>query len=266
MAILEIEHPRPDIAVLRLNRPDRLNALSWELIDALHGAFDDLDRDTETRVVVITGTGRGFCSGLDLSSALDGSSRSQGRRGTAAAFASQQSVASLYPRMRRLPQPIIAAVNGPAYGGGFALALASDLRVASNRAQFCTQFIKLGLSGCDVGVSYLLPRLVGGAKAHELIMTARTLSSEEARRFGLVVDVVPAEDLLVAATDLAQHLCRFSPFGLAQTKEVMWANLDAPSLEHAIHLENRTQILAATGGEMAEAAAAFIEKRDPDWS
>lgn len=265
MAILEIEHPEPAITVLRLNRPETLNALSWALVDALHDALDTVDADTACRVVVLTGTGRGFCSGLDLATAGEGASRAQGRRGVAAGFASQKAIASLYPRMRRIPQPIIAAVNGPAYGGGFALALASDLRLASNRAQFCTQFIKLGLSGCDVGVSYLLPKLVGGSKAHELMLTARTLSSEEARRLGLVVDVVTGDELMTSALDLARHLCRFSPFGLAQTKEVMWANLDAPSLEHAIHMENRTQILASSSGEVAEAAAAFFEKREPRW-
>ncbi len=115
-------------------------------------------------------------------------------------------------------------------------------------------------------MSYLLPKLVGGSKAHELVLTARTLGGEEARRIGLVTDVVPGEDLMPAALDLARHLLRFSPFGLAQTKQVMWANLDAPSLEHAIHMENRTQILAGQSGEVAEAAAAFFEKREPRWS
>lgn len=266
MAILEIEHPEPAITVLRLNRPETLNALSWDLVDALHDALGDLSVDPSCRVVVLTGTGRGFCSGLDLATANEGASRAKGKRGVAGGMASQEAIASLYPRMRRIPQPIVAAVNGPAYGGGFALALASDLRIASNRAQFCTQFIKLGLSGCDVGVSYLLPKLVGGSKAHELVLTARTLGGEEARRIGLVTDVVPGEDLMPAALDLARHLLRFSPFGLAQTKQVMWANLDAPSLEHAIHMENRTQILAGQSGEVAEAAAAFFEKREPRWS
>ncbi len=265
MAILEIEHPEPHLTVLRLNRPETLNALSWELVDALHDALDALDEDQACRVVVLTGTGRGFCSGLDLRTAGDGASRAKGKRGVAGGFASQKAIASLYPRMRRIPQPIIAAVNGPAYGGGFALALASDLRIASDRARFCTRFIELGLSGCDVGVSYLLPKLVGGSKAHELMLTARVLPPEEAHRLGLVVDVVTGDELMASALDLARHLCRFSPFGLAQTKEVMWANLDAPSLEHAIHLENRTQILASSSGEVAEAAAAFFEKREPRW-
>jgi enoyl-CoA hydratase/carnithine racemase len=160
---------------------------------------------------------------------------------------SQKEVAGLPLHLRTITVPVIAAVNGPAYGGGFALALGCDLRVASESAVFCTQFIKLGVSGCDIGVSYLLPKLIGGAKAHELMLTARTVDAEEARALGLVMDVVPDGAVVDRALEVARQLSAFSAFSTEMTKEVMWANLDAPSLAHAIHLENRTQTLALAG-------------------
>ncbi len=259
-----VTRPRPDIAVVTLNQPDRLNALSFALVDALHDALDAIGRDNSCRVVVLTGAGRGFCSGLDLSS-IEGSSTSAGTSGPRAGMLSQEHIADLPIRIRRLQQPVIAAVNGPAYGGGFALALACDIRVASTSAQFCAQFIKVGVGGCDIGISYTLPRMIGASRAFELLMTARKVDAEEARGLGLVSEVVDGS-AVDRALEIAATICEYSPFGVVMTKEVMWANLDASSLEAAIHLENRTQILASTGGEVREAAAAFMERRKPDWS
>jgi len=244
MADVEIERPEAGIALVRLNRPERLNALSWDLTTALHAALDELDTDNDLRAIVMTGTGRGFCSGLDLADAGRGSNRAKGTKGARSAMRSQKDVAGLPLHLRTIAVPVIAAVNGPAYGGGFALALASDLRVASASAVFCTQFIKLGVSGCDIGVSYLLPKLIGGAKAHELMLTARKVDADEARSLGLVMDVVPDGEVVDRALDVARQITAFSAFATEMTKEVMWANLDAPSLAHAIHLENRTQTLA----------------------
>ncbi|MGZ4694497.1 MAG: enoyl-CoA hydratase/isomerase family protein [Acidimicrobiales bacterium] len=259
-----VTRPRHDIAVVTLNQPDRLNALSFALVDALHDALDAIGRDNSSRVVVLTGAGRGFCSGLDLSS-IEGSSTSAGTTGPRAGMLSQEHIADLPIRIRRLQQPVIAAVNGPAYGGGFALALACDIRVASSSAQFCAQFIKVGVGGCDIGISYTLPRMIGASRAFELLMTARKVDAEEAHGLGLVSEVVDGS-AIDRALEIAATICEYSPFGVVMTKEVMWANLDASSLEAAIHLENRTQILASTGGEVREAAAAFMERRKPDWS
>jgi len=178
---------------------------------------------------------------------------------------SQAHIAALPQKLRALQQPVIAAVNGPAYGGGFALALACDIRVAGPEARFCSQFIKLGIGGCDMGISYTLPRLIGGSRAFELLLTARTIDAAEAERIGLVAEVVEGRSPLDRALELADTICGYAPFGVVMTKEVMWSNLDVPSFEAAIHLENRTQILASTGGEVLEAAAAFMEKRPPDW-
>ncbi len=261
--LVVVDRSRPDVAVVTLNNPDRLNALSWAMVDEIHDALDRIEADHECRVVVLTGAGRGFCSGLDLA---DGgrASTAEGTSGPRAGMLSQQRIADLPIKMRRMPQPIIAAVNGVAYGGGFALAMASDLRVASPSARFCTQFIKVGVSGCDIGISYTLPRAIGSSRAFEMILTARAVDADEALSMGLVADV--ADDPVARALELADVICGYSPFGVVMTKEVMWTNLDAPSIDSAIDLENRTQILASTGGEIMEAAQAFLEKRPPDWS
>ena len=261
--LVTVQRPRAEVVVVTLNRPDVLNALSFGLVDALHDVLDEIQLDNDCRVVVLTGAGRAFCSGLDLAS-IEGSSTSVGTSGPRAGMLSQERIAGLPIKLRRLQQPVIAAVNGLAYGGGFALSLACDLRVAATEATFCAQFIKVGIGGCDIGISYTLPRAIGSSKAFDLLLTARRVGAEEAERMGLVSDVVP--DALTRALELADTICDYSPFGVVMTKEVMWANLDASSLEQAIHLENRTQILASTGGEVAEAAAAFMEKRAPDWS
>jgi enoyl-CoA hydratase len=259
-----VERPRPEVAVITLNRPDRMNALSFALVDELHAALDEIQLDNACRVVILTGAGRGFCSGLDLAQ-IEGSSTSAGTSGPRAGMLSQAHIAELPAKLRRLQQPVIAAVNGAAYGGGFALALACDIRIAATDARFCSQFIKVGIGGCDIGISYTLPRIIGAGRAFELLLTARTVPAEEAHSLGIVTEVVDGA-IVDRALELADVICDHSPFGVVMTKEVMWSNLDAPSLEAAIHLENRTQILASTGGEVMEAASAFMEKRKPDWS
>ena len=265
MDTVRIERPRDDVAVVTLDRPKRLNALSFELVDDLHAALDEVDGDNTCRVVVLTGAGRGFCSGLDLKS-LEPSSVSAGLAGPRSAIRSQARIAGLVPRIRRLQQPVIAAINGPAFGGGLALAAACDLRVAAASARLCVQFIKVGVSGCDIGISYTLPRLVGASRAFELILTGREFDAAEAERIGFVSRVVPDGQALDAAMEVAEAICALSPFAVVMTKEVMWANLDASNVEAAIHMENRTQILAGTTGDVAEAAAAFVEGRAPVWS
>lgn len=172
----------------------------------------------------------------------------------------QERIAELVVKLTRLRQPVIAAVNGPAYGGGFALAAASDIRLASASARFCTQFIKLGLGGCDIGVSYTLPRIVGAGQAFDLIMTARTVEADEAHRIGLV-SRVSAGPVLDDALAIAETLCSYGNFGVESTKQVLWANLEAPSLDAALQVENRSQILASTSGELAKAAADFATRR-----
>ncbi|MDY6999636.1 MAG: enoyl-CoA hydratase-related protein [Actinomycetota bacterium] len=255
--VLEVTHPRPEIAVLTLNRPDKLNALSYELVEGLHHALDAIATDNTCRAVVLTGAGRGFCSGLDLT-APNPAQSGGGTEFPRSGMRWQERIADLTAKIGRLRQPVIAAVNGVAYGGGFGIALACDIRVASPTAKFCTQFIKLGLGGCDIGVSYTLPRLIGAGPAFDLILTARAIDADEALRLGVVSRLV--DSATDEALAIAQTLCGYGKFGVESTKQVMWANLGAGSLEAALHLENRSQILASTSGEMSEAAAKVLRK------
>src|SRR3954469_1447509 len=264
MSTVRVDRPSADVAVVTLARPQQLNAITFELVDDLHAALDAIDRDNTCRVVVLTGPGRGFCSGLDLKS-IGPSSMSTGLAGASAGMRSQEHIAGLVPHLRRIQQPVIAAINGAAYGGGLAIGCACDIRIAAESARMCVQFIKVGIGGCDIGISYTLPRLVGVSRAHDLILTARVFDAAEAERIGLVSRVVPEGSALDTALEIAETICSYSPFGVVRTKQVMWANVDAPNIEAAIHTENRTQILASTTGDVAEAAAAFAEGRAPVW-
>jgi enoyl-CoA hydratase len=255
MTTLEVTRPQPEIALITLNRPEKLNPLNTELVEELHATLDDVDRDDTCRVVVLTGSGRGFCSGLDLTAPSPTSELGMPRSG----MRWQERIANLVTKLIRLRQPVIAAVNGPAYGGGFALALASDIRVAGPGARFCTQFIKLGLGGCDIGVSYTLPRVVGAGQAFDLILTARTVEADEALRIGLVSRLAE-RSALDDALAVAETLCGYGKFGVESTKQVLWANLEASGIEAALHVENRSQILASTSGELRAAAVAFTNR------
>ncbi|MGH3583532.1 MAG: enoyl-CoA hydratase/isomerase family protein, partial [Mycobacterium sp.] len=212
------------------------------------------------RVVVLTGAGRGFCAGLDLTDPnppVAGGGTEFPRSG----MRWQERIATLTVKLHRLRQPVIAAVNGPAYGGGFALAMASDIRIAAESARFCTQFIKLGIGGCDIGVSYTLPRIIGAGPAFDLILTARTVDAAEALRLGMVTRVSPDGQVLDDALTIAETLCGYGKFGLESTKQVLWANLDAGCLETALHVENRSQILASQSGEIRQFATAFAQRK-----
>jgi len=260
MPSLELNYPRPDIAVVTLNRPEKLNALSRELVETLHATIDDIAANDECRVVVLTGAGRGFCSGLDLTDP-DSASAGGGLEFPRSGMRWQERIANLTAKIHRLRQPVIVAVNGPAYGGGLGIALACDIRIASESARFCTQFIKLGLGGCDIGVSYTLPRIVGAGPAFDMILTARVVDAEEALRIGLVTRLSDGASLVDDALAVAETLCGYGEFGLESTKQVLWANLDASSLEAALHVENRSQILASTGGAVARFSEEFRHRQ-----
>jgi enoyl-CoA hydratase len=258
MPHLELTYPRPDIAVLTLNRPEKLNALDYELVEDLHAALDGIRANNDCRVVVLTGAGRGFCSGLDLSDP-NPSQAGGGTEFPRSGMRWQELIADLTAKIHRLRQPVIAAVNGPAYGGGFGIALACDIRIASESARFCTQFIKLGIGGCDIGVSYTLPRIIGAGPAFDLILTARVVDAAEALRLGLVSRL--SDSVVDDALTIAETLCSYGKFGVESTKQVMWANVDATNLESALHLENRSQILAGAAGAMGEATEAFRHRQ-----
>jgi enoyl-CoA hydratase len=265
MAAVELNSPHPGVTRITLNRPERLNAMTTELVQGLHDALDAVAVDRQCRVVVLTGAGRGFCAGLDLGG-YGAAPHSEGLGPTQAGFAVQKHIAALIPHLRSLSQPVIAAVNGPASGGGFALVLGSDVRIAAASARFNAAFVRIGLSACDIGTSWLLPRLVGAARAHELMLTGRLFDAPEAARIGLVTAVVADDGLLDAALGKADEIMANAPFGVALTKEAMWSALEIPGLQAAIDLENRQQIVAAATADHREAMAAFIEKRPPHFT
>ncbi len=262
MDTLQVDQPHEGVTRITLNRPERLNAMNAALIGELHGALADIAVDAACRVVVLTGAGRGFCAGIDLGGYGEAPGSHELDR-VGATFATQTHIAALVPRLRSLPQPVISAVNGPAAGGGLALALASDIRIASTGARFNVAFVRIGLSGCDIGVSWLLPRLIGASRAWELMLTGRIIEAEEADRIGLVLRVVPDDELQSAALGTAALIAANAPWGVRMTKEVMWSQLEVGSLQAGIDLENRTQVLSSMTGDMQEAMTAFLEKRPP---
>lgn len=260
---LQIERRGP-VLWLTLNRPDSLNAISLQLAADLHAVFDRLYQDRSTYVVVMRGAGRAFCAGLDLKEAVTGAHRDQAPY--AGGFDLQSHLADIYLKMRRCPQPIVSLVHGAACGGGFALVLAADIRIAGESARMSVATTRLGLSGCEMGMSYFLPRLVGSAVASELMLTGRFIDAARALRVGLVSEVAPDADLETAAQSYVDDMLMASPIGLRLTKDGINFAIDAPSLEAAMALENRNQLLSGRSSDAREAQRAFLEKRRPAYT
>ena len=253
-----IERPNAGIVVARLNRPERLNAITFEMFDEFIELQADVDADNDARVLIITGEGRAFCAGLDLDQAAE-----LPQMPAALMLKGQETWARSIAGFRHMDKPVIAAINGAAAGAGMGIALAADIRLASTTAKFNAAFIKIGLTGGDVGTSWLLPRLIGLGRAYEMLLTGRFVEAEEALRIGLVTDVTEAEALIDRALAVAELICGNSPMGVRLTKQVVQINVDAPSLDAAIALENRNQVLAVQTADMSEALNAFREKRAP---
>jgi enoyl-CoA hydratase len=260
--LVTVERARPHVSVVTLNKPERLNSMSFPLVEALYAALDEVAGDNETWVVVLTGAGRAFCSGLDLHDRglppnIEGLGFSR------LAMRSMSYMGGVVPALRALPQPVICAINGAAIGGGMCLALGTDIRYASGSAYFANAGITNGLTGSELGITYLLPRAVGISNASEILLTGRRVESDEALRIGLVSRVVADGVVLDAALTTAEAMCELSPFGIQMTKQSLWANLEISSLQAAIEFENRNQLLAGYTGNLDEAIAAFREKRKP---
>ena len=256
---LLFETPEPGLGVITLNRPDRLNAMNLQMLDDLYVLYAALEKDDQVRVLILTGSGRGFCSGADLKDKRLMSEENLKKFASAALHLEhiQNRYSGVITGMRRLPQPVIAAVNGPAAGGGMCLALAADIIIAGPSATFIPAFINIGLSGGELGTTYFLPKMVGSAKASEILMTGRTVNAKEADRIGLASCLAGEGELMNKALETARTLLRKTPFGLRMTKEAIRQNLDAPSLEAAVALENRNQSIGCTTPEFFEAVMAF---------
>jgi enoyl-CoA hydratase/carnithine racemase len=252
----------PGVGMVTMNRPERLNAINPAMVQDFETLFEAIAQDETIRVLILTGAGRGFCSGADLSDVTD-------HRQTEA-FAdperylrlAQERYGRLVLGLRAIPQPVIAAVNGPAAGAGFCLALASDVRFVSPGAYFIASFINIGLSAGELGSSYFLPRLVGLSRASEILYTGRKVHAEEAERIGLVSRTVQAEALIETALACARQMIAKSPGGLRLTKRALDRNIDAQSLTEAVDFENRNQSLMVFSGEFLNLKQAFSKQPD----
>ncbi len=246
---------------LTLNRPEALNSINLTMVGELNDYFGRLYHDRSVRVVVMRGAGKTYCAGLDIKEQRNASQEPFG-----GGFRFQGYLSDVYIKMRRCPQPIVSLILGAACGGGFAFALASDIRLAGESARMNAAFIRIGLSACDMGVSYFLPRLVGASIASELMLTGRFIQAQRALATGLVAEVVPDDQLEEAAQPWIEDLLHASPMGLRLTKEGLALAIDAPHLEAAIAIENRSNGLCLKSEDFTEGVRAFIEKRAPNYA
>lgn len=251
---------RGQVEIATLNRPDRLNALSEGLVDDLNAYFGGLADRPDVRVVILRGAGRGFCAGLDIQE-----DRSSDETPVLRTLRTQTRIGNIYRKMRACPQPIIALGHGAACGGGLSLLLASDVRYATPDFRANAAYIRIGLGGCDMASSYFLPRLVGASLAAEMILTGRFIDAERALRAGLVSEIVDEDVLLTRGLALADEMLATSPHGLRLSKQALNLNIDAQSLDAAMAIEDRQQVILSATEDHREALTAFLEKRAPDY-
>jgi enoyl-CoA hydratase/carnithine racemase len=278
---IKFELREDGIGILTLNRPDKLNAMNFQMIEDLHHVFDNLMINLDCRVLILKAEGKAFCAGLDLreSTVLQTKKkpeelkhkffyvRAPDKDLIKAKMYGQWRTSHLIPKMRKISQPIIAVIQGAATGAGFTFALASDIRICGENARFANSFINIGFSGADLSSSYHLPRLIGMSRAAEILYTGRFVTAEEAEKIGLVFKLVKGDEikLLELGIEIAQELLTKSPLGLRMTKEAVNLSLDSPSLETIMQLENRSQMLCSTSSDLMEGVNAFFDKRKPKY-
>jgi enoyl-CoA hydratase len=246
---LSVQTPHAGVVVLQLNRPERLNAINHVMVGELKETLAAVSADTSVHAVVITGAGRGFCSGIDMRDF--GPAIPEATAPAIDRLRFQERMAALPRAIRDMPQPVIAAVNGPCVGAGLALCLATDIRMCSTAAIFGNGAILLGLSGAEMGMSYFLPRIVGASVAADWMLTGRMFSAEEADRRGLVSELVDPAELFQRALETASRIAELAPLGVQLTKRAVQVNTDAAGLESALELENRNQVLSHATEEAA---------------
>jgi len=269
MSDLQTER-RDSTVLITLDNPEAFNALTPTMISGLVVALREAASDRSCRTIVLTGRGeRAFCAGIDVKSVAQ-SDAAAGNHDDSSVDPIEAQFLNLHNQLgaiirtiHTLPVPVIAAVNGHAIGGGFAIAAACDMRVASDNAAFTDGFVSRGISGCELGLSYFLPHLVGASTAFDWMLTGRRVYADEALSTGLVRRVVPVSEVVDAALEIGAQIAKLAPMAVAMTKETMWANLQAPSLDHALAFESRTQVMTRNTADAAEARLAFLEKRDP---
>ncbi|MGW1026787.1 enoyl-CoA hydratase/isomerase family protein [Streptomyces sp. NPDC002577] len=255
---ISLEERSPGVVVVTLNRPDRYNAMTNTMFVELERMAVELDDEDDCRVVILTGAGQAFCAGYDLADADD-----LPNLGALGMLDQQERAARALLAVRSMRVPVIAAVNGPAAGGGLSLALAADIRLAAQNAKFNAAFVRIGLSAGDLGASWLLTRLIGPAHTSEICFTGRFVHADEALDLGLVNGVSEPDALLDDVLALARSIVANSPGGVQLSKRALQANMETASYAAALELENRGQALLTRGADMPEALAAFKEKREP---
>ena len=266
MSYVRIEKPQPHTSVIVMDRPERMNSMSFDLVIPLHDALDEVANDNDTWSVILTGTGKGFCSGADTRD-LEPPPNIDGLTLTRIATRAMRILADLVPKMRRMPQPVICAVNGAAIGGGMCLSLGADVRIAAESAYFRAAGINNGLTATELGLSFLLPKAIGSSRAFEMALSGRDVYAEEAAAIGLVSRTVPDDELMPEALKLAEAINGWSTQGIQLTKRMMWAGLETGSLDAAIELESHTQLFVRmTTKNFEEAVRARREGRDPEFA
>ena len=265
MSFVLIDKPHPHVTLLTLNRPERMNAMGFDVMVPLREALEEVSEDNDTRVVVLTGAGSGFCAGADLEDAgpvpnVGGLTR------PGIARRAMEILDDVVLAIRKMHQPVIGAINGAAVGGGFCLSVATDIRIASDRAYFCAAGIKNGLTASELGLSYLLPRAIGSSRAFEIMLSGRDVDADEAARIGLVSRTVPPSQLLETCYALADRIIAYSRLGVEITKRMLWASLDAGSLNaHMDHEEHAQLFVRLTTENFEEAVRARRERREPEY-
>jgi enoyl-CoA hydratase len=265
MSFVLIDRPHPGVALVTLNRPERMNAMAFDVMIPLREALESLSLDNDVRVVVLTGAGHGFCSGADLEDSgivpnIDGLTV------TTIALRAMQLLDDVILSIRKMHQPVIAAINGAAIGGGFCLVCACDLRIAGPNAYFRAAGINNGLTASELGISYLLPREIGSSRAFDIMLSGRDVSAEEAERIGLVSRVVGDEQLLDECYSLADRIIGYSRVGVEVTKRMLWSSLDAVSLHAHMDHEGIAQLyVRLTTQNFEEAVRARKEQRTPEF-
>ncbi|WP_063066024.1 enoyl-CoA hydratase [Nocardia violaceofusca] len=263
MSFVLVEKPRPQIALVTLNRPERMNAMAFDVMIPLRETLESVAADNDVRVVVLTGAGHGFCSGADL----QGPGRVpniEGLTRTTVARRSMDLLDNVMTTLRRMHQPVIAAINGAAIGGGFCLSMATDIRIASEQAYFRAAGINNGLTSAELGISYLLPRAIGASRAFEIMLSGRDIDAAEAERIGLVSRTVAADKLLDTCYELAERIIGYSRVGTELTKRMLWSGMEAGSLESHMQHEGTAQLyVRLTTENFDEAIRARRDRRSP---
>ena len=265
MSFVNVEYPRPGVCLITLNRPERMNAMAFDVMVPFKEALEEVSFNNDVRVVVITGAGEGFCSGADLEDPgwLD---IFNGLTVPGIARRAMKILDDVIKTIHDMHQPVIGAINGAAIGGGFCLAMATDIRVASEKAYFRPAGINNGLTSAELGLSYLLPRAIGTSRAFEIMLTGRDVDALEAADLGIVSRTVHPENLLEECYNMAERICGFSQLGVELSKQMLWAGVDAGSLHTHMNHEGHAQLFVRmTTENFEEAIRARKEGRSPDY-